>query len=204
MNTLTRKPAQEVFDWIIKECDEIKDLIIPDYNNLGALVPSGESAETGRANKRTVLALKARTALYAASPLFNSHQEGSQGYKELWYRAAKANKELIETCEDAGMRLIDDYENLWDAKSYSIAIDELIFGCRAIRATNSFEKYNFPVGLENCRGGNCPTQTLVDAYEMQAVILDLRKLLLRMVIQNGRIGMKLRWKPIREVQMRNP
>ena len=167
VNTLTRKPAQEVFDWIIKECDEIKDLIIPDYNNLGALVPSGESAETGRANKRTVLALKARTALYAASPLFNSHQEGSQGYKELWYRAAKANKELIETCEDAGMRLIDDYENLWDAKSYSIAIDELIFGCRAIRATNSFEKYNFPVGLENCRGGNCPTQTLVDAYELK-------------------------------------
>ena len=117
--------------------------------------------------KRTVLALKARTALYAASPLFNSHQEGSQGYKELWYRAAKTNKELIETCEDAGMRLIDDYENLWDAKSYSIAIDELIFGCRAIRATNSFEKYNFPVGLENCRGGNCPTQTLVDAYELK-------------------------------------
>lgn len=36
VNTLTRKPAQEVFDWIIKECDEIKDLIIPDYNNLGA------------------------------------------------------------------------------------------------------------------------------------------------------------------------
>lgn len=35
VNTLTRKPAQEVFDWIIKECDEIKDLIIPDYNNLG-------------------------------------------------------------------------------------------------------------------------------------------------------------------------
>lgn len=48
VNTLTRKPAQEVFDWIIKECDEIKDLIIPDYNNLGALVPSGESAETGQ------------------------------------------------------------------------------------------------------------------------------------------------------------
>ena len=23
-------------------------------------------------------------------------------------------------------------------------------------------------GLENCKGGNCPTQTLVDAYEMQA------------------------------------
>ena len=28
-------------------------------------------AETGRANRKTVLALKARAALYAASPLFN-------------------------------------------------------------------------------------------------------------------------------------
>lgn len=166
-NTLTRKPAQEVFDWIIKECDEIKDLIIPDYNNLGDLAPSGEAAETGRANKRTVLALKARTALYAASPLFNSYQEGSEGYKNLWYRAAKANKELIETCEAAHMKLIDDYEKLWDAKNYSVAIDELIFGCRATRSVNSFEKYNFPVGLENCKGGNCPSQTLVDAYELK-------------------------------------
>lgn len=167
VNTLVRKPAQEIFDWIIQECDEIKDLIIPDYNNLGDLVPSGESAETGRANKRAVLALRARTALYAASPLFNSHQEGSEEYKTLWYRAAKANKELIDECENAGMKLIDKYENLWDPKSYTIAMDELIFGCRAIRATNSFEKYNFPVGLENCRGGNCPTQTLVDAYELK-------------------------------------
>lgn len=168
VNTLTRKPAQEVFDWIIRECDEIKDLIIADYNNLGDLVPSGEASETGRANKRAVLALKARTALYAASPLFNPNAEGSEEYKELWHRAASANKELIEACEAAGMKLIDNYEKLWDAKSYSEAIDELIFGCRATRALNSFEKYNFPVGLENCKGGNCPTQTLVDAYEFKS------------------------------------
>ena len=45
-------------------------------------------AETGRANRKTVLALKARAALYAASPLFNPTDN-----KELWYRAAKANKE---------------------------------------------------------------------------------------------------------------
>ena len=28
------------------------------------------------------------------------------------------------------------------------------------------ETSNFPAGLENCKGGNCPTQNLVDAYEM--------------------------------------
>ena len=48
-------------------------------------------AETGRANRKTVLALKARAALYAASPLFNPTDN-----RELWYRAAKANKEILD------------------------------------------------------------------------------------------------------------
>ena len=127
------------------------------------MAPSGESLETGRANKRAVLALKARAALYAASPLFNTNND-----VELWHRAAMANKELIDNCEAAKMKLIDDYSALWSASSYSDALDELIFGRRATRTTNSFEGYIFPIGLENCKGGNCPTQTLVDAYEMQA------------------------------------
>ena len=107
--------------------------------------------------------MKARAALYAASPLFNTNND-----VELWHRAAMANKELIDNCEAAKMKLIDDYSALWSASSYSDALDELIFGRRATRTTNSFEGYNFPIGLENCKGGNCPTQTLVDAYEMQA------------------------------------
>ena len=85
VNSLTRTPAQDIFDYIISECDAIKNDIIPDYTKLGDLMPSGESTETGRANKRAVLALKARTALYAASPLFNPDNN-----KELWYRAATA------------------------------------------------------------------------------------------------------------------
>ena len=155
--------SQDIFDYIISECDAIKNDIIPDYTKLGDLMPSGESTETGRANKRAVLALKARTALYAASPLFNPDNN-----KELWYRAATASKELIDACDEAKMKLISEYETLWSATSYNDAIDELIFGKRASTGTNSFEKYNFPIGLENCKGGNCPTQTLVDAYEFQA------------------------------------
>ena len=163
VNSLERRPAEEIFDYVISECDAIKDLIVEDYGKLGDMAPSGESLETGRANKRAVLALKARAALYAASPLFNTNND-----VELWHRAAMANKELIDNCEAAKMKLIDDYSALWSASSYSDALDELIFGRRATRTTNSFEGYNFPIGLENCKGGNCPTQTLVDAYEMQA------------------------------------
>ena len=46
--------------------------------------------ENGRVNRITVLALKARTLLYAASPLFNSDNN-----KELWHQAALANKNVI-------------------------------------------------------------------------------------------------------------
>lgn len=162
INTLSRTPAQDVFDFIISECAAIQDSIIADYENLGDMALN-EPSETGRVDKVTVLALKARASLYAASPLFNT-----TGDQSLWYRAATANKELLDACEEKGMSLVEDYSSLWTALSYTDARDELIFGRRANTTTNSFERYNFPVGLENCSGGNCPTQTLVDAYEMQA------------------------------------
>lgn len=161
-NTLSRTPAQDMFDFIISECEAIQDSIIADYENLGDMTLN-EPSETGRVDKVTVLALKARASLYAASPLFNTSDD-----QNLWYRAAKNNKELLDACEEKGMSLVEDYSSLWTALSYTNARDELIFGRRANTTTNSFEKYNFPIGLENCSGGNCPTQTLVDAYEMQA------------------------------------
>ncbi|EKJ89493.1 SusD-like protein P2 [Bacteroides finegoldii] len=157
-NTLSRKPAQEVFNYIIDECDNIKDEIIEDYSKLGDMA-LGKS-ETARANKITVLALKARTALYAASPLFNP-----ENVKELWYRAAKANKELLDACEKAGMNLVS-YASLFGDTNWQ-ATSEIIFGKRNAES-NSFESYNFPIGVEGGKGGNCPTQTLVDAYEFQA------------------------------------
>ena len=40
--------------------------------------------------------------------------------------------------------------------------------CRSQKESNSLEGYNFPIGVEGGKGGNCPTQTLVDAYEMQS------------------------------------
>ncbi|MFV0586935.1 RagB/SusD family nutrient uptake outer membrane protein [Bacteroides reticulotermitis] len=161
-NELSRRPVQEIFDYIISECDDIKNSIIVDYSNLGDMQLPSSPAETGRVNRRTVLALKARAALYAASPLFNTTED-----PELWYRAALANKELLDDCKAAGMKLVDDYTSLWDKKNYENATSELIFGRRSNRTTNTLEANNFPIGLEGCKGGNCPTQTLVDAYEMQ-------------------------------------
>jgi hypothetical protein len=115
--------------------------------------------ETGRANNLAVLALKARAALYYASPLFNPSND-----KERWHQAALANKELIDACKDRGMKLTADYGSLFQKDNWQNT-EECIFVRRIISSNNNFEKYNFPIGLENAGGGNCPTQNLVEAYE---------------------------------------
>ena len=69
VNNQPRKSSDEVFHYIFDECDAVKDSIIKDYSDLGSMALS--TAEDGRANNLTVLALKARAALYWASPLFN-------------------------------------------------------------------------------------------------------------------------------------
>lgn len=38
---------------------------------------------------------------------------------------------------------------------------------KRIGDTNELEKLNFPIGLEGGKSGNCPTQNLVDAYDMK-------------------------------------
>lgn len=95
VNTFERTPVQEVFKFIQDECDAIVDKIPADYTNLGDLaLPEGQP-ETARANRLAVLALKARTALYAASPLFNPDQDA-----DLWKIAAEANKAVIDSCKN--------------------------------------------------------------------------------------------------------
>lgn len=75
VNSLKRTSVQEVFQFIENECDDIMNKIPADYTKLGDYALPTEQPETGRANRLAVLALKARTALYAASELFNPEQK---------------------------------------------------------------------------------------------------------------------------------
>lgn len=162
-NNLPRATSDEVFDFIETECDAIKDTIIKDYSNLGGLALSAN--ETGRVNNLAVLALKARAALYHASPLFSKGKTESEK-KELWKKAAEANWAVIKECTTRGMKLNPSYANLFNKDNWQEA-NECIFVRRVYTASNAFETYNFPIGMENAGGGNCPTQNLVDAYEMK-------------------------------------
>lgn len=158
-NQVSRTPVAEVFDFIVKECDDIADELPVDYTKLENDAANGISPETGRITKQAVLALKARTLLYWASPLFNEDNDPT-----LWQRAAQASKDVLDFC-DANNIQLGKYSEIWGTENYKAK--EMIF-VRRIGDTNSPETTNFPVGMENGNSGNCPSQTLVDAYEMQA------------------------------------
>lgn len=165
VNQLSRSSADEIFKFIIAECDDIKDEIVENYSDLGQYALDTE--ETGRADRLAVLALKARAALYWASPLFNS-----TGDTERWHQAALYTKQLLDACEARGKGLADNYADLWSARAYNTAniSKEIIFGRRYNSASSGdhiVEAYNYPVGIEGGTGGNCPSQNLVDAYDMK-------------------------------------
>lgn len=151
-NTLTRDPYEEVIRFIVDECDAIIEHLPVDYSK-------ELSKETGRTNRAFVLALRARTLLYAASPLFNPSND-----KTKWELAAVANKEVIDSCAVWGIKL-GTYQALWGHDNY---YNKEILFIRGSGERNDFEINNYPVGVENARSGNCPTQTLVDAYEYKS------------------------------------
>lgn len=150
-NKLKRTPKNEIFQFIVDECDAIDGKLPVSYSQL-------PYQETGRITKMMVLALKGRTLMYKASPLFNESND-----KDAWRVAALANKKVIEECLKNGIQL-GKYSDLWGNNSYKSS--EMILA-RRTGNNNSFEANNFPIGVEGGNSGNCPTQTLVDAYRMK-------------------------------------
>lgn len=98
-NTLVhRNSVDEVVNFIVSECNEI----------VASLPLSHDNAQIGRITKGAAMALKARTLLYAASPLFNgntlyvgiNNADGKALFntvydKEKWKAAADAAKDVI-------------------------------------------------------------------------------------------------------------
>ena len=150
-DTVRRAPADKIFDFICSECDAVASMLPTDYE-------SETYQETGRVTRQTAYALKARTLLYAASPLFNVLNDPQR-----WIDAAEANWDAIEECRKYGAA-IGTYQSLWGSDSYRNP--EIIYCIRQSESIQ-FERYNFPMGVEGGNSGNCPTQTLVDAYELR-------------------------------------
>lgn len=108
---IPRASLQETINFIVRLCDEAKPYLPDTY----------ASNMRGRITRGVPLCIKARTLLYAASPLFNAsagdmilgydHPElvCLGGYdKERWLAAAEANSDVIEWAKTAGVALIQN------------------------------------------------------------------------------------------------
>jgi hypothetical protein len=156
--TVKQATFQEVVDFIVKECDEVAAVLPIDYKAFAGV------NETGRATKGAALALKSRILLYAASPLHNSNPVDIT----LWQKAAAAAKQVIDL---SAYGLVPSYANVVNNISQSPGT-ELIFERRE-GASNTFERANSPIGFQGGGTGTCPTQNLVDAYEMRTTGLPI-------------------------------
>lgn len=163
---IPRNTFAECIKFIVDECDSVAKY-------LPTVQPE---SQMGRASGVAAMALKARTLLYAASPLFNGPSiEGKNdpivGYGSYnpnrWEDAAKAASELLQHYPGT----IDLYRTgtaifKYGRGFYTPAGNKELLFVKTRAKDNNIEKINAPVGYTNAIGGVCPSQNLIDAYEM--------------------------------------
>ncbi|CCH00408.1 RagB/SusD domain protein [Fibrella aestuarina BUZ 2] len=134
-----RNTVEEVVNFIVKDCDDAVSLLPATY----------PATFRGRATKTVAQMLKARTLLYAASPLFNTATPylslgdnnklicyGNQDNAR-WQKAADAAKAAIELAPGGGFALITDkgtdknYKFMWEQNDNTeIVLAEKAYGAR--------------------------------------------------------------------------
>lgn len=164
MQSIKRNSFEECVNYIVTLCDS-------SIQNLPLKLADVANADWGRPTVGAALALKARTLTYAASDLFN--QSGNKnslvGYTDdnrtaRWIKAASANKAVLDLMTTAPYSFNATYAALFQLKT--LRNNEVLFEKR-YPASNTFEVLNYPIGYQTGRTGTCPSQNLVDAYEMR-------------------------------------
>jgi hypothetical protein len=152
---LPRNTYIECLNQIIADCDKATSLLGNDAD-YGA-------SNYGRATKGASLALKARTLLYAASPLNNS-----TGDKTKWKAAADAAKAVMDLNLYSLAATYEDMLNLPTSPEYIMI---KIRGPRAI--DGMFADFSMSPSSGGAQGQMDPTQNHVDMYQMQATGKDI-------------------------------
>lgn len=167
-----RSTVEEVVNFIIKDCDEAVSLLPASY----------PSNMRGRATKTAAQMVKARTLLFAASPLFNTAQPfldagtenklicyGNQDNGR-WQKAADAAKMALDLAPAGGFMLVTDkgvdknYKFVWEQNDNSeIVLAEKVYGSRS---RTQFPWYGMqPVSIINAWGGVSVIHNFVRKYE---------------------------------------
>lgn len=159
ISTIPRSSFAACVDHIVGLCNDAADSL--------AVTPYGSNF--GRMTKGAALAIKAKTLVYAASPLFNRAADPVLGYtdgdtKRRWEDAAVALKAVIDLKNASGApvyTLFDNYERLFTVapnnnKEYIVST--------GYPKSHSLETLLYPPSLLGS-GTNCPSQNLVAAFE---------------------------------------
>lgn len=176
----TQTPIDIIVDWIDKELLEVSKGLPASYD---------DNKKFGRATSLMCLAVRARTMLFAASPLINGNPDykghvnknGEELFNSTydaskWIRATKASKELIEAAHAAGKALykeynedgsIDPFNSLQYMlmKKESEGNKEILFA-RPEWDHSGINNHSTPRGCSG-NGGYGVTQALVDAFFME-------------------------------------
>lgn len=146
-NGVARSSYDECVDYIVDEIDSWKGQLATNWE--------GNDSYTGRFTLGAALAIKARTLLYAASPLHNP-----TGDWEKWNKAAEAAADVIALGEYS----LDPNYATYFVGSNTISSPETIWAVRR-DVGNTLERNNYPIATSGGASGVCPTQNLVNAYE---------------------------------------
>lgn len=179
---MERDSVDDCVEFIVNLCAEAAE-ILPHY-------PDYEAKDSGRATKGAAMALKAKTLLYYASPLFNGGEVDGVGIavngegvkttlmglkksngdplfntvydKERWKRAADAAKEVLDLVDEGIYALHDNRPELFYTRNYT----EAIFWKQGYYNNNTWERSLKPNGSDyDGSGALGPTQETVDCYE---------------------------------------
>lgn len=160
--TETRASIEDVTEYIVAQCDSAAKLLPVVYSN---------SSNFGRATKGAALAVKARTLLYAASPLYGAPSA------DKWKKASDANKAVIDLQNPSGglaytLRDIstpEEYMNLFLDTTNPEIIMLKLYDSKWVAGTNSVFLHQAPCGagsgFANGWGTVQPTQEIVDKFQ---------------------------------------
>lgn len=147
---VARSSYEECVNYIVSEIDTWKDKLAVNWKDY--------ADREGRFTLGVALALKARVLLHAASPLHNPTNDVDK-----WKLAANAANEFL-SCKEIAYSLDSDYASYFQG-SNPLTSSETIYVVRR-NASNDMEKANYPIATPGGKSGVCPTQNLVQEYEL--------------------------------------
>ena len=146
---IERSTYEEVVKYVVREIDDYKSELALNWDEF--------KDREGRFTLGVALAIKARTLLYAASPLHNPDNDVTK-----WEAAAAAANELL-THPDLAYSLDPSYGSYFVGGN-PLTSPETIYAVRRSQS-NNMEKNNYPIATQGGKSGACPTHNLVAAYE---------------------------------------